>query len=173
MEVSGTANIQSAFRSELVEILYVLLTLQQICLLGGGVQGCTITIHCDGLSAIQILNKAPELSNYTKSNFDIINAVTNVRKQLPIVIKLAHIKRHQDHGTAYHRLTPLARLNVEADDLATTRAAQMNAHTQNLQNTSLPYSLCGVFIQSKLTGNTKINSNLTGSLQSIITKENL
>ena len=172
MEVPGTADIQSAFRSELAGILYVLLTLQQICLLGG-VQGCTITIHCDGLSAIQILNKAPELVNYTKSNFDIINAVTKVRKQLPIVIKLAHIKGHQDHGTAYHRLTPLARLNVEADDLATTRAAQLNVHTRNLQNASLPYSHCDVFIQSRLTGNTKINSNLTGSLQSIITKENL
>ena len=173
MEVPGPLNVQSACRSELAGIMYTLLHLQQLCKFGNIISSPTINIYCDGLSAIQAIQKCNDNISYTKTNFDILNAISTLRQQLPINIKLLHVKGHQDSGSAYSTLNKIAKLNVDADHLATTKAAFIKQHQRQLTTISLPYSHCDIFISSDHSTTKKINSNLFDSLHHIITKDKL
>ena len=172
MGTTGASSIQSAFRSELSGILYALLHLQQLCL-HGNITGSTVTIYCDGLSAVQAIHKSSSHDNNTHKHFDVINAINTVRNQLSIKITFAHVDGHQDQGTAYHRLDKLAQLNVIADQLATSKAFQMKYQDKLFQTTSLPYSHCDIFIQLENSQKTKVSTNLISSLQTIITQDDL
>ena len=91
----GPKEIQSACRSELSSIYYALLHLHRICILGN-VQHGDITLHCDGLNAIQSIEKCTKDSFVTKNNFDIINSLNTLRRKMSLKINIAHISSHQD-----------------------------------------------------------------------------
>ena len=133
-----------------------------------------MTIHGDGLSAIQSVEKSPTTSFTAKKNFDLLNAIIAIRLQLPIIIKFAHIKGHQDAGTAYSNLSVLAQLNVLADDLAKTKAKHTTlSNSTQYQQAALPFSSCVISTHTKLEGIQKINSELISTLRHFITKDDL
>lgn len=125
MGVSGSAEVQSACRSELSEIVYTLLHLQQLCNIGN-ISGSLVKLHCDGLSAIQAITKYTfgNVNNDTKTNFDLLNVISSLCQQLPITIQLEHVKGHQDKGSAYNILSRVAQLNILADQLASEKQHQ-------------------------------------------------
>ena len=91
-----------------------------------------------------------------------------------MTITLAHIKGHQDLGTAYNKLSTLAQLNVLADDLAKSKAAQaLLQQAHHLSNSSLPFSPCDITIHTKVEGILKINPDLVPSLRYLITRDKL
>ena len=132
-----------------------------------------VTIHCDGLSAIQLIEKSPEDSFTVKKNFDIINSIIALKKLLPLRIKLAHIKGHQDMGTAYQSLPKLAQLNVIADDPAKSKALSLINNNINLTLDNLPYSPCDIFIKTQVEGTQKISNDLINTLRIFITRDEL
>ena len=146
MSAVGPTSSQNACRSEMSGTLYAPLHLHSLC------QPLTLhnihlTIHCNGLSAISSINKAPQTSSCcAKSNFDIINSINALCPLLPFTFDLQHITGHQDSGTAYHRLTKLAQLNVQADSLAKhSISITDNQHCQS----SLPFSPCNILIYTE------------------------
>ena len=147
-----------------------MLQLLQICK-GHEMHNSTVTIHCDGLSAIKSIEIAPSDSFSTKKNFDLINSILSIQHILPIYVLLAHIKGHQDMGSAYQTLPQLAQLNVLADNLAKTKAQDIITSNINPSLNDLPYSHCDVFIKTQIDGNKKISTDLISTLRSLITRD--
>ena len=168
----GTKLQQNACRSEIAGIYYAMLHLYQYCQLGNITSG-SILIHCDGLSAIQAINRAPAKVSTAKKNFDLLNSIISLRLKLPLKITLEHIQGHQDLGTAYHKLSTLAQLNILADDLAKSKATQSLQHSLQIPSSSLPFSPCDIMIYTKVEGTLKINTDLVSSLRYLITRDYL
>jgi hypothetical protein len=53
------------------------------------------------------------------SEYDIVNEITELERQLPFRLKWEHIKGHQDEKKKWYELTWMERLNVRANILAT------------------------------------------------------
>ena len=113
MPTVGEADIQTPCRSELMGLYYLLVKLLDLCK-QHDIQARRITVHCDGLSAIQSIER--QASRYSSGkNFDVINAIIAITKNLPIMITYKHVKGHQDMGSAYNTLSRLAQLNILVD----------------------------------------------------------
>jgi hypothetical protein len=54
-------------------------------------------------------------------DWDVINEIHASLCNLPFQVAFTHIKGHQDTNTAYDKLPLLAQLNIDADELATTK----------------------------------------------------
>jgi len=110
--VPGTAEDHSAFRSELMGILGVLLTAHHILMDYSQVQG-TLQVCCDGKSALSLA-----ASDYpiliTEPHADLLSAIRKVRDGLKCRIVFKHVRGHQDSGLATV-LERDATLNVEMD----------------------------------------------------------
>ena len=75
------------------------------------------TIHIDNLGVVQRSSNAPFLiQQYLLLDWDIFNKATQVRHSIHGVIKVQHVKSHQDHNTNTPETLPLpARLNILVD----------------------------------------------------------
>ena len=160
----GPTTSQSACRSEMSGILYVILHLNTLCE-NLTLNDVHITLHCDGLSAIQSINNAPNDTSCSKKNFDIINSINTLRPNLPFTFGLQHIKGHQDEGAACHRLSKLVQLNVQADDIAKSALKSMSTSGLTLQTTCLPFIPCDVLLYADSGSTTKICTNLVDSIR--------
>ncbi len=109
---SGALDDQSMHCSELFGLWGPLASLKQLCTefhLGEG----TVVIACDGLSALKKASSTYP-TDPGKAHYDLISAIRNIRKSLPVNIQFKHIKGHQDNGTPT-ALTHLAWLNINMD----------------------------------------------------------
>ena len=75
------------------------------------------TIHIDNLGVVQRSSNTPfSIQQCLLPDWDIFNEATQVRHSIPGVIKVQHVKSHQDHDTNTPETLPLpARLNILAD----------------------------------------------------------
>ena len=75
------------------------------------------TIHIDNLRVVQIFSDTPfSIQQCLLSDWNIFNKAKQVRHSIPGVIKVQHVKSHQDHDTNTPETLPLpARLNILAD----------------------------------------------------------
>ena len=48
-------------------------------------------------------------------DFDIIQAIGKIIKELPIKVDIFHVKSHQDRDKSFNELTPYAKMNVLAN----------------------------------------------------------
>ena len=168
----GPEDIQNSCRSELSGILYAMIHLERLSETGNVQQG-KVTIHCDGLSAIQAIEKCPPDCSVTKNNFDVINSIIALRRHCKVTFTLAHISGHQDRHMAFHQLTKLEKLNVHADALAKQAARSIQRSRTSHSSTSLPFNPCEIFIKTTTLGSSPICTMLMKSLRQLITKDDL
>ena len=168
----GPASCQNACWSELSGLYSLLVYLHHICQQSSITTGL-VKIHCDGLSAINALNNSSSATFHAKKNFDLINAIITLRQQLPILTFFHHVSSHQDRGTAYHHLSPLARLNFLADDLAKTKAQELLQSNSQPRTASLPLSPIDILIKTQIEGTIKICTDLIDSLRFHITNNDI
>jgi hypothetical protein len=107
----GTIEQQSAFRSELVGLYGIALFLyamQEYV----GVSTCSVTIGCDGLSALNRVKYLISNVNPNSSNFDLVFATRWLFLQRTTTPAFQHVKGHQDE---HMDLDIWARLNIKMD----------------------------------------------------------
>ena len=117
--VSGYGEDQSAYRSELCGLLGIMYSLRELCH-HHHIQSGSITVACDGLSAIRKALDKESTFSCRSSQFDLLSAIESVLLTLPIQVHWRHVDGHQDDG----RIVPLDRweqLNCEMDALAKLR----------------------------------------------------
>jgi ribonuclease HI len=85
----------------------------------------TIEIHTDSESSLTRIAKSRNQQRLTFPNetlspsWDVHQAIQQELKKLPNV-SLHHVQSHQDRATSFDQLSPIARLNITADELAST-----------------------------------------------------
>ena len=165
----GDTSIQNLCRSELIGLYYTLLHLLSLCTQHDITNG-KVTLHCDGLSALQKINYQTNEMYSIGENFDIINALIAVKHKLPLEIQYEHVKGHQDKGTAYHNLSRIAQLNVLVDSMAKHEAKLQIKSKHSYHFESLPYSPCDILITTTSFKTHKINHNLHKTLRHLVTE---
>ena len=114
----GNPEIQTSYRSEILGILGILEEVDAMCTQFQLTDG-TCTIFCDGLSALQVIQEASIQSvNTRQASCDLISACVKLKNKIPITLKYAHVKGHQDDRQQLCNLSVPAQLNVLMDGLA-------------------------------------------------------
>lgn len=107
----------SAYRGEVTGIYTSIFILNQFCKYRH-IQGGTVTLGCDGLSALQqaFAEELP-LSSDTPC-YDQLVGLHRLQRESPLTWVTTHIAGHQDDTMAYEELDRMAQLNVQADAIA-------------------------------------------------------
>ena len=122
----GEATIQSSYRSEILGLLGILEELDQFCKVWNVTKG-SCTIMCDGISALERVQKSNrELINTRQTSCDLLSACVGLKESLPIELRYAHVKGHQDETVPAAKLSIPAQLNILMDTLAKN---MLNDHT--------------------------------------------
>jgi len=111
--VPGPSQIQSAFRSKLAGILGSLVIIQALCTVGK-VDNGSVTIGLDGQQA---MNYAAQwhLPPSSTPSFDLIHAIHDLKRNLPISLKWHWVKGHQDDTKSKHDLDIWSQTNILVD----------------------------------------------------------
>ena len=114
-------------------------------------QGTKVRLYCDNLALITTMKKLLAYDSYhaevhTWPHFDIINEIAIVIDQLPLEIKLLHVKSHQHKKIPFEQLPLPAKRNVQADHLATD-SLQEQIHNEPAPFIPLPN--CLAYLQYK------------------------
>jgi len=72
------------------------------------------------------------------NNYDLANKIYQTIHQLPMPVKLQHIKGHQEKKTLVEELPHEAQLNITCDKRAQENLKNLSLNTQ--QNPTLPYA---------------------------------
>ena len=135
--IPGPSHVQSAYRSELGGLLGLLLFLQAIVLPPS--PRSTITIACDGKSALKQVNIKKVSLKSKMLHIDLISAIHDIVDQSYFNFNTVHVKGHQD--TAGHTLTNLETLNCQMDQEAKEIALSHITSHQQLNHPPPPTSL--------------------------------
>ena len=73
--------------------------------------------HCNQQSTIRNKERLP--TDRQPDNIDLLSVIRDLNKELRCPLKAQWIKSHQDTSTTYDKLSIDAKLNVDADELAT------------------------------------------------------
>ena len=154
--VPGHPDDQSAYRSELTGLYAMLIAVKMICQFHD-IQEGTVTMACDGQSALNKAKFAYEAASPEQPQYDLIGAIWKLREESPITWKFHWVKGHQDDKKKTSFLDRWESLNVRMDTLA-------KEHWEDtFQQTIRQYSIHGepwpVWI-----GDRKISSCLKGML---------
>lgn len=132
--VSGCPTDQSAFRSEVFGLLGIVGTLLQLHQSWPNLTG-TITVGCDGESALFQSLQTDRRPSPAKAHFDLISTIHAIRHRLPFTLVPKHVSGHQDkHGGP---LDLLELLNVRMDTQAKLSRVTRNVcnYTSDLPST--------------------------------------
>ena len=114
----GGKDVQSAYRSEVLGLLGVLEEIYNLCERRNIVSG-HCNIYCDGLSALQVIQRLTRDSMNTKyTSCDLLSACVILKEKIPIELSFTHVKGHQDDKNEVHNLTVPSQLNVLMDGSA-------------------------------------------------------
>ena len=115
--VPGPEQHNSAYRAELGGLYAQLSILRAFEMSGYSPHGQTVTIACDGKSALfkSLVSTRPYFSSRNKC-YDIISRIIEVKESLKCQIRPHHVKGHQDSNRK--TLSRVERLNVRMDKLA-------------------------------------------------------
>ena len=149
----GTSKIQSPYRSKLLGMLGLLEELYNICLDRNVTRG-KCTIYCDGLSALQMVEKLNRDSLSTRHlSCSLLSACVAHKELIPVQLQFTHVKGHQDDNVNIDELSVPAQINVLMDGLA--KDLLMNLHNyedpERFLGHELGYTLpeCGVVIREQ------------------------
>jgi hypothetical protein len=130
----GDAAEQSSYRSKLCGLYTILLILHNLCQFHCIPVG-QITIGCDGLSALHTAFSTSTVS-ISDQSYDIILAIRELRRRLPLKIIYQYVKGHQDDNTPIHMLDSWAALNIAMDSAAKLALRRFNPTDRHY---SIPY----------------------------------
>jgi len=138
--VPGTTDDHSAFRSELMGLLGIMLLLKDLQEQYGATSG-RIQVFCDGKSALGRAASSSPVS-ITEPHSDLITAIHNLRHRIKWNVTFTHVRGHQDggHPTVLSRE---AMLNVEMDSRA---KAKLGPGTGSM---AIPYEGWACYIEAK------------------------
>jgi ribonuclease HI len=120
--VDGPFDTDSSTRCELCGVTSSLLLLVTLSRFWGIKHRCRIRWYCDSKTAISRIQRfASPRSNATSMPFDadLISLIASFRRELRCRFQPVWVKGHQDSLQSYNHLPISARLNVDADYLAT------------------------------------------------------
>ena len=167
---SGEAKIQNPYRSELFGILGILATIQQLCN-EFDVDNGSITIHCDGDSAIKRINNSYNRVSNRSQHFDVINSILSLLHSIPVQVTLHHVKGHQDRYMPYQSLDRISQLNIIVDNMAKRAATAAIEAQATRKYYSLPHCHCEVIYNNTRQQRIPICSNLLHTLQEILQQD--
>ena len=122
----GDPQYQSAYRSEISGI-YAILTITGVLCTLYDISDGSITIACDGESALDVSFDWTQRHISSKTpHFDLISAIRSMTKSSPLQWKYRHVAGHQDDFAG--PLDRWAQLNVEMDALAKGYWAHATSH---------------------------------------------
>jgi hypothetical protein len=108
----GGPGDQSAYRSELTGLFYILSVVHHLCIFYNINEG-HIEVGCDGYSALQTAMETTPSLNTDIPDYDLVGAIYTLRRASTIVWSFRHVKGHQDdHSTD---LDVWAQRNVQMD----------------------------------------------------------
>jgi hypothetical protein len=125
--VPGPPEIQCAYRSELTGLYGIACTIWSLEQSHGLIS--TITVGCDGLSALQQVNKISDFIDPNMPHFDLILATRQMISRTHWSWEWTHVKGHQDSTTAIEDLNEWSRLNIQMD----TEAKRLWKDTEDSQ----------------------------------------
>jgi hypothetical protein len=114
--VPGVSSDQSAYRSELLGIYGLAMTVRYLesnCDFHG-----EITIGCNGLSALNKSSYDCDFCNPNEPQFDLISAIRQIRQASTVRWHWRHIKGHQDTIRPLQELDHWSLWNIEMDNAA-------------------------------------------------------
>ena len=120
--VDGPIDTNSSTRSELGGCASSLLFLSSLSAFWGIRHRCSFRWYTDSKSAISRFNKFSghrQRSRRMPPDSDLLSIITSCRRQLGRPFKPQWVRAHQDISIAYDKLPLAARLNIDADFLAT------------------------------------------------------
>ena len=100
----GASNNKDAYRGELYGIYCVLLSAKMICEFNN-IQSGMITIACDCDGALLRALTYDQRPNTNTSQFDLIWAIYDLQKDIPITIKTEKVESHLDEKYPNRELT--------------------------------------------------------------------
>jgi hypothetical protein len=114
-----------------------------------------IIIHCDNIALVQRINLHSKRivvtpKNITAADYDVNKGITTTIDTLlqhNIVIKVQHVKGHQDIKRAVHTLSKESRINIEAYKDATLA---MTTHSFSTDYSPLPTTTTMLYKQGQL-----------------------
>jgi hypothetical protein len=109
----GSPEVQSAYRSELIGLYGIAYTIRY--LQRNYEKEGSITVGCDGLSALNQVQKTVDFINPNERHFDIIMAVRTIVAETTWDWHWKHVKGHQDEVTACEDLDRWSKWNIEMD----------------------------------------------------------
>ena len=110
----GNTQHMDAYRAELHGIYCILYCMKTLCEMFQ-VEVGRLTIACDCDGALFRALKYKTRATISIPNFDLLWAIADLRKLLPIDIDYVEVKGHQDTASLGRPLTRLERLNCETD----------------------------------------------------------
>ena len=164
--IPGTREDQNSYRSEASGLYGILLVVHTMEVLTKQ-QGSTITIACDGSSALfKTLTTYKERFSSSNRCFDVISRIIDVRDRIQTPIKPTFVRGHQDDK--YSELTFLEEWNVQMDALANQIMTEA-FHREFEPPKVLPSAEIGITMCQFQS--TPITSRLDRTLRELITHE--
>jgi hypothetical protein len=120
--VDGPIDTNSSTRSELGGCASSLLFLSSLSTFWGIRHRCSFRWYTDSTSAIRRFNKfcrRRQRSSRMPPDSDLLSIISSCRQNLRRPFRPQWVRAHQDNSTVYHALPLSARLNIDADFLAT------------------------------------------------------
>ena len=102
--VPGAKSAQSAYHSELMGILAVLIYIHKITGQYDLTEG-TCTLHCDSSSSTDAITPNHEVVHNNRKHYDLIQTIKRVQSMTSIKWKFAHIKGHADDDKDFSELS--------------------------------------------------------------------
>ncbi|KAI2493731.1 hypothetical protein MHU86_20801 [Fragilaria crotonensis] len=122
LQVAQYIDTNSSTRSELGGCASSLLFLSSLSAFWGIRHRCSIRWYTDSTSAISRFNKfcgRGQRSSRMPPDSDLLSIITSCRRKLRRPFTPYWVRAHQDNSSAYDKLPLAARLNIDADFLAT------------------------------------------------------
>ena len=167
MIIPGHKQSQGSYRSELGGIYGSLAHVDLICK-HLQIDNGKITLGCDGLGAVKIIEREFEVTKCNMGQFDVIRSINRLRKKTTIRSSLRHVKGHQDDNINYYQLDRWAQINVLVDTMAKQKLSETiedNTYQQHRTN-HFPLDLCSIsFCSENKMPRDLIQSNLTKAIK--------
>ena len=167
MIIPGNEQAQGSYRSELGGIYgglsHVALISKHLKIDKG-----KITLGCDGLGAVNIIDRKFEVTKCNMGQFDVIRGINKLRKNSNTKSSLRHVKGHQDDNTNYYQLDRWAQMNVLVDTMAKQKLSEtLSDETYHQQRTNtFPFDLCPIsFCSDNKIPLDSIQSHLTKAIK--------
>ena len=170
----GPPSAQNAFRSELMGILGLIVHINKIATTHNISTG-TVTIQCDGESALNAVNSHHSIIHNNRKHFDLLQSIHGARKITNIKWKFQHVKGHLDDDKDFEDLSRSQQLNVLADKKAKTHV--LHTITSNISSTlqqqNLPYLNCEIIITMTDGAKQKVHSKLLHTIRDNISTKKI